>query len=92
MQTSNEMLDRIDQAVIRIVQFTTDASHELRAPLTLIHTAAEFSLRRDRGREELVEAMRKIQRESHRTARIVDDLLVFARADSGMRSSAPCSH
>ncbi|MGI8742738.1 MAG: sensor histidine kinase [Bryobacteraceae bacterium] len=82
-QTLNEMLDRIDTAVRRIVQFTADASHELRTPLTLIHTAAEFSLRRERTREELVGALRKIVRESERTSRLVDDLLLLARADSG---------
>lgn len=81
-QTLNEMLDRIEAEVKRIVQFTADASHELRAPLTLIHTAAEFSLRRERTREELVDAMRKIVRESERTSRLVDDLLLLARADS----------
>jgi heavy metal sensor kinase len=82
-QTLNEMLDRIDKSVRRMVQFTADASHELRAPLTLIHTAAEFSLRRERKPEELLEAMRKVVRESARTASLVDDLLVLARADSG---------
>ncbi len=81
-QTLNEMLDRVEAEVKRIVQFTADASHELRAPLTLIHTAAEFSLRRERTREDLVDAMRKIVRESERTARLVDDLLLLARADS----------
>src|SRR5579872_3688417 len=81
-ETLNEMLERIEAEVKRIVQFTADASHELRAPLTLIHTAAEFSLRRERSREELVDAMRKIVRESERTARLVDDLLLLARADS----------
>ena len=83
-QTLNEMLDRIEAEVKRIVQFTADASHELRAPLTLIHTAAEFSLRRERTREELLDAMRKIVRESERTSRLVDDLLLLARADSNM--------
>ena len=82
-QTLNQMLDRIETAVKRIVQFTADASHELRAPLTLIHTAAEFSLRRERTREDLVDAMRKIVRESARTSRLVDDLLLLARSDSG---------
>ena len=82
-ETLNQMLDRLETAVTRIVQFTADASHELRAPLTLIHTAAEFSLRRERTREELVDAMRKIVRESARTSRLVDDLLLLARADSG---------
>ncbi|HYK18562.1 MAG TPA: ATP-binding protein [Bryobacteraceae bacterium] len=81
-ETLNEMLERIEADVRRIVQFTADASHELRAPLTLIHTAAEFSLRRERSREELVDAMRKIVRESQRTSRLVDDLLLLARADS----------
>jgi heavy metal sensor kinase len=81
--TLNEMLERIDAAVKRMVQFTADASHELRAPLTLIHTAAQFSLRRERTQEELLDAMRKIVRESGRTSLLVDDLLLLARADSG---------
>jgi heavy metal sensor kinase len=81
-QTLNEMLDRIEAELKRIVQFTADASHELRAPLTLIHTAAEFSLRRERRREELVDAMRTILRESERTSHLVDNLLLLARADS----------
>jgi signal transduction histidine kinase len=82
-ETLNEMLDRIDTEVKRIVQFTADASHELRTPLTLIQTAAEFSLRRERRREELIDALGKILRESNRTARLVDELLLLARADSG---------
>ena len=82
-QTLNDMLDRIEKSVVKMVQFTADASHELRAPLTLIHTAAEYSLRRERDSEELLDAMRKISRESERTNRLVDDLLVLARADSG---------
>ena len=86
--TLNEMLERLDGAVKRIVQFTADASHELRAPLTLIQTAAEYSLRRERTRDELLEAMRTIARESGRTSRLVDDLLLLARADSGEGASA----
>jgi heavy metal sensor kinase len=86
--TLNEMLERIDSAVKQMVQFTADASHELRAPLTLIHTAAEFSLRRERTREELLDAMRKIVRESARTAQMVDDLLLLARAGSGSEEVA----
>lgn len=84
--TLNDMLERIDGAVKRMVQFTADASHELRAPLALIQTAAEFSLRRERTHEELLDAMRKIVRESGRTSRLVDDLLLLARADSGSAS------
>lgn len=81
-ETLNQMLDRIESAFGRVRQFTADASHELRAPLTLIHTAAEFSLRRNRSREELVEAMQKILRESQRTTKLVDNLLLLARGDA----------
>ncbi|HEY3743208.1 MAG TPA: ATP-binding protein [Bryobacteraceae bacterium] len=82
-ETLNEMLDRIEQSFTRTKQFTADASHELRAPMTLIHTAAQFSLRKERSREELVDSMRKILRESKRTSALINDLLVLARGDSG---------
>ena len=82
-ETLNAMLGRIDQSVSQLRQFTADASHELRAPLALIYTAAEFSLRRERPREELVDALEKILRESRHTTSLVDSLLLLARADSG---------
>ncbi len=81
-ETLNSMLDRIEVSVTRIKQFTADASHELRAPLTLIQAAAEYTLRRERSADELVEAMEKILRESRRTSQLIDNLLLLARADS----------
>lgn len=81
-ETLNSMLDRIEVSVTRIKQFTANASHELRAPLTLIQAAAEYTLRRERSRDELVEAMEKILRESKRTSQLIDNLLLLARADS----------
>jgi heavy metal sensor kinase len=86
-ETLNEMLDRIEQSFTRTKQFTADASHELRAPMTLIHTAAEYSLRRERSREELVESLQKILRESRRTTALVDDLLLLARGDAGKETA-----
>ncbi len=82
-ETLNEMLGRIEESFRRTRQFTSDASHELRAPMTLIYTAAQFSLRRERSREELTDSMQKILRESKRTAALIDDLLLLARGDSG---------
>jgi heavy metal sensor kinase len=81
-ETLNLMLDRIQASVTRIRQFTADASHELRAPLTLIQTAAEYTLRRERSQKELVDAMETILRESKRTSQLIDNLLLLARADS----------
>ncbi len=81
-ETLNEMLDRIERSFTRTRQFTADASHELRAPMTLIYTAAQYSLRRERSREELVDSMQKILREARRTTALVDDLLLLARGDA----------
>jgi heavy metal sensor kinase len=87
-ETLNEMLERIERSFTRTRQFTADASHELRAPMTLIHTAAEYSLRRERSREELVDSLQKILRESQRTTAMIDDLLLLARGDAGREAAS----
>jgi len=81
--TLNEMLDRIETAFLRITQFTADASHELRTPISLIRTEAELALRRSRGEAEYKESLRHILLESERTTALIEQLLSLARADSG---------
>jgi signal transduction histidine kinase len=81
--TLNEMLDRIESAFLRITQFTADASHELRTPVSLIRTEAELALRRSRGEAEYKEALRHILFEAERTTTLLEQLLSMARADSG---------
>ena len=81
--TLNEMLDRIEAAFLRVTQFTADASHELRTPVSLIRTEAELALRRSRGEAEYQEALRHILLESERTTMLLEQLLSLARADSG---------
>ena len=68
-----------------IERFTADASHELRAPLALIITAGEVSLRRERSRDELAEVLRKIVREARHMSRLVENLLDLARGDARKR-------
>jgi len=81
--TLNEMLDRIEVAFQRITQFTADASHELRTPVSLIRTEAELALRRSRGEAEYKESLRHILLEAERTTALIEQLLSMARADSG---------
>jgi heavy metal sensor kinase len=81
--TLNEMLDRIESAFERITQFTADASHELRTPVSLIRTEAELALRRSREETEYQEALRHILLEAERTTTLIEQLLSMARADSG---------
>ena len=85
--TLNEMLARIENAFIRVTQFTADASHELRTPISLIRTEAEIVLRRSRGDAEYREALRHILLEAEKTSELVEQLLSLARADSGRETS-----
>jgi len=84
--TLNAMLDRIEAAFQRVTQFTADASHELRTPVSLIRTEAELALRRSRGEAEYQEALRHILAEAERTSSLIEQLLSLARADSGRES------
>jgi heavy metal sensor kinase len=81
--TLNEMLDRLESAFQRVTQFTADASHELRTPISLIRTEAELALRRSRRDEEYKESLRHILLEAERTTGLIEELLSLARADSG---------
>ena len=81
--TLNEMLGRIETAFLRVTQFTGDASHELRTPISLIRTEAEIVLRQSRSEPEYREALRHILLEAERTTSLVEKLLSLARADSG---------
>ncbi|HYL38785.1 MAG TPA: heavy metal sensor histidine kinase [Bryobacteraceae bacterium] len=83
-ETWNGMLARLEAAVGRLSQFTADASHELRTPIALIRTTAELALRRERPAETYREALRQIVAESERMSRLVEDLLLLARADAGL--------
>jgi len=82
-ETLNAMLDRIEASVKRIMQFTADASHDLRTPLSLIRTHAELALRRPRAESEYREALARILVASEESGQLIDHLLTLARADAG---------
>ncbi len=81
-ETWNDMLERLEAAVKRITQFTADASHELRTPITLIRTTADLALRRERDSTEYRKALCEITLEAERMGRLTEDLLALARIDS----------
>lgn len=87
--TVNEMLDRIEKAFLQVTQFTADASHELRTPISLMRTEAEVALRRSRDTDAYREALLHILKETERTSVLIEDLLELARADSGREFLKP---
>jgi two-component system, OmpR family, sensor histidine kinase CiaH len=67
--------------------FVADAAHELRAPLTILRTAAELWLEPG-SIEDQEEAVEQVLVQSNHLARLVDDLSLLARVDSGAVSVA----
>jgi heavy metal sensor kinase len=80
--TLNEMLSRLDDAFQRITQFTADASHELRTPVSVMRTSAELALRKPRTEAEYRDAMSQILAETEKVSRLIEQLLLLARTDS----------
>ncbi|HZC54215.1 MAG TPA: HAMP domain-containing sensor histidine kinase [Mycobacterium sp.] len=86
----NRMLDHIAAALearqaseTRVRQFVADASHELRTPLAAIRGYTELTQRMGDDREAVAHAMSRVASETERVTRLVEDLLLLARLDSG---------
>ncbi|HKX76503.1 MAG TPA: HAMP domain-containing sensor histidine kinase [Acidimicrobiia bacterium] len=77
-RTFNDMLDRLEQAFQAQRRFVDDAGHELRTPITVIRGNLEL-LSGDPA--ERAHTVRLVTDELDRMARIVDDLLVLAKAE-----------
>lgn len=79
--TLNRMLDKIESLIKQEKQFTSDASHELRTPISVILAQGEYLLEiADTDKErELAEA---IVEKSNQISRLVSRLLLLARIDA----------
>jgi signal transduction histidine kinase len=75
-------LSPVEQSRRRQLEFTADASHELRTPLSVISAETGIALSAPRKASEYRAALTRIQGESQRLRRIVEDLLWLARFDS----------
>jgi signal transduction histidine kinase len=74
--TFNEMLERIETAFVAQRTFIDDAGHELRTPITVIRGHLDVMSDDDRA-----QTMAVVSDELDRMTRIVDDLLVLAKAE-----------
>ncbi|MGU3291069.1 ATP-binding protein [Williamsia sp. M5A3_1d] len=78
--TMNAMLERLDTAQQRQVQFVGDASHELRSPLVTLLGLMELSAAHDESIDpETVSGV--LLPETRRLHAMIDDLLLLARSD-----------
>lgn len=89
-ETINGMLQRLqigferqEEAFEQQRRFAADASHELRTPLTIIKANTSLALSGRRTEAEYEKTLRAVDAAADRMTRIVQDLLLLARADAG---------
>lgn len=79
----NSMFERLEDSFNKEQQLTNDISHELRTPISVIFSQCQYTLEKDRSKEEYVEALELIERQSKKMASVTNDMLSFARIERG---------
>lgn len=77
----NQMFERLENAFEKERQFTSDASHELRTPVSVITAQCEFTLEKPRTGEEYENALETILRQSKKMSRLINDMLDYIRLE-----------
>lgn len=86
-KTINDLLERMEEAVEREKQFTSDASHELRTPLAVIKGTLEVLVRKPREKQEYEEKISFCVNEVDRLNTLIDELLLLARFENQKQSN-----
>jgi heavy metal sensor kinase len=79
----NHMMDRLEEGFRREREFVSDASHELRSPLTVLRGRIEQLADHSGGREAVTAEAGELMREVRRMERLTDDMLTLAKAERG---------
>ena len=80
----NTMTARLDESFERIRQFTLNASHELKTPLTIMRSELETALHNPSASEQEQQRATSLLDEVERLAHIVDGLTFLTKADAGL--------
>ncbi|HIR03025.1 MAG: HAMP domain-containing sensor histidine kinase [Acutalibacteraceae bacterium] len=87
-ETFNRMFARLQTNFEAERQFTSDASHELRTPVSIILAQCEYAFENASGKEELYEAIGAIQKQGYRMSHFISSLLAFTRLEQGTEAPA----
>jgi heavy metal sensor kinase len=79
----NSTFSRLEAAFAHQARFTSDASHELRTPVSVVLTQTQTALARERDASEYREALQACQRAAQRMRKLTHSLLALARLDAG---------
>ena len=88
--TLNAMLGRLQSAFNEQRRFTSDASHELKTPLTAIKAKTSVALTRPRSADSYRETLAAVDRTADQMTLLVQNLLHLAQADAGQIGQDRC--
>lgn len=80
-QTFDKMFERLETSFESEKQFTSDASHELRTPTSVIISQCEYALSQKNNSKEMEESLEVILRQSRKMSTLISQLLLLARVD-----------
>lgn len=80
----NNLLERLESSFERISQFSSDASHELKTPLTIIKGEIEIALRKDRSLDEYKQTLKTSLDEVVVIEQSINDLLFLAKNEKDL--------
>lgn len=83
-QSLNEMLARLEEAFLRLSEFSSDIAHELRTPVSNLMTQTQVALSRARSADEYRGILESNAEEFERMARMISDMLLLAKAENGL--------
>ena len=79
----NRMLDRLENSFETERRFTSDASHELRTPTSVILAESEYMLEKPRWPHQYREGFKTVQKQGERMNTLITDMLDFTRMEQG---------
>ena len=80
----NDMLDRLESAVEKLSDFSSDLAHEIRTPINNLMTQTQVCLSRSRDINTYQEVLFSNLEEFERLARMISDMLFLANAEHGL--------
>ena len=78
----NKLLDRLETSYNQVAQFTSDASHELKTPLTILRGEVEVALKEDRDIQEYKKTLNVVHSEILSVQSMVENLLLLAKVEN----------
>jgi heavy metal sensor kinase len=79
----NETFDRLERSFAQATRFSSDASHELKTPLTIMRGEIESALSSYSTDPQIEKLLESLLQQTHRLSAIVENLLLLSRADAG---------